>query len=157
MSPYPNSFELSEWIARPAAEIYKHLADPTNILGLQPLLVEMTPVSRGTVHGRPLLSYETVEAFRLGGLTVAHNRIAVRTLLTQEPCRIDTFVTGAAGLVMLATYQFADREGATLLTERVAVHIHPVLLPGVLATAKRVQRTTLARLKARLEARLEAQ
>lgn len=151
MSPHPNSFELCEWIARPAAEIYAHLADPKNLLGLQPLLVEMTPVSRSTAHGRPLLAYETVEAFRLGGLTIAHNRIAVRSLLTQEPCRIDNFVTGAAGLVMLATYHFADRDGATLLTERVAVHIHPLLLPGVLATAKRVQRTTLARLKARLE------
>lgn len=152
MSPYRNSFELSEWIARPAAEVYKHLADPTNILGLQPLLVEMTPGSRSAVHRRPLLAYETVEAFRLGGLTIAHNRITVRTLLTEEPCRIDNFVTGAAGLVMLATYQFADHDGATLLSERVAVQIHPVLLPAVLATAKRVQQTTLVRLKARLEA-----
>lgn len=153
MSPYRNSFELSEWIAQPAAEVYKHLADPTNILGLQPLLVEMTPVTQSTVRGRPLLAYETVEAFRLGGLTLAHNRIAVRTLLTQEPCRIDNFVTGAASLTMLATYQLAACNGATLLTERVAVRIHPLLLPGVLATAERVQRTTLARLKARLETR----
>jgi hypothetical protein len=148
---HPNSFELAVRIAQPAAEVYKHLADPTNILGLQPLLVEMTPVSRCIVHGRPLLSYETVEAFRLGGLTIAHNRIAVRTLLTEEPCRIDNFVTGAAGLMMLATYQLAACDGTTLLSERVAVHIHPLLLPGVLATAERVQRTTLARLKARLE------
>lgn len=153
MNRHPNSFELAVRIAQPAAEVYKHLADPTNILGLQPLLVEMTPVSRYIVHGRPLLSYETVEAFRLGGLTIAHNRIAVRALLTQEPCRIDNFVTGAAGLMMLATYHFADCNGVTLLTEQVAVHIHPLLLPGVLATAERVQRTTLARLKARLETR----
>jgi hypothetical protein len=150
---HPNSFELAVRIARPVAVVFNHLAEPANFLGLQPLLVEMAPVSRCIVHGRPLLSYETVEAFRLGGLTIAHNRIAVRTLLTQEPCRIDNFVTGAAGLTMLATYQLAERDSATLLTERVAVHIHPLLLPGVLATAERVQRTTLARLKARLETR----
>lgn len=152
MSRRSNSFELAVRIARPAAQVYAHLAEPANLLGLQPLLVEMTPVSRSMVCGRTLLCYETVEAFQLAGLILAHNRIAVRTLLTEEPCRIDSFVTGAAGLVMLATYHFADCDGETLLSERVAVHIHPILLPGVLAAAKHVQQVTLVRLKACLEA-----
>lgn len=138
-------------IGRPADVVYQHLAEPANFLGLQPLLVQMTPVTRGSAGGRPLLAYETVEAFRLGGVTLAHNRIAVRTLLTRPPHRLDSIVTGAAGLVMLATYELAEAAGATLLRERIAIHLHPALRRGVLAFARRVQRTTLARLKTRLE------
>jgi hypothetical protein len=40
-------------IAPPVTEVYAHLAEPANLLGLQPLLVEMTPVSRSTA-GAPL-------------------------------------------------------------------------------------------------------
>jgi hypothetical protein len=116
--------------------------------GVHPGLAQVAAV-RSTAHGRPLLAYETVKAFRLGGVTLALNRIAVRTLLTEKPRRINSFVTGASGLTILATYRFPECGGAALLSERVAVHIHPLLLRGVLATAERVQRTTLARLKAR--------
>ena len=145
------TLEFTIVIDRPMADVYDHLADPHSFLGLQPLLIEMSPVRESTEHDRVVREYETVEAFRLRGRIVYRNRIRVRSTLTAPPARLDTRVHSPGGVTLNVEYHFAAEGAGTRLTEIMHLEM-PALVAGfVVSQATQAQRAVLARLKARLE------
>jgi len=74
--------DIDVYIDVPVATVYDHLSEPHDFLGLQPLLVDMSPVQRTVENGLSVITYETVEAFRLWKLTY-HNRIKVRMVMAE--------------------------------------------------------------------------
>ena len=43
-------------IARSVPDVYAHLANPHNFIGLQPLLIEMSPIQTVSENGLPVQS-----------------------------------------------------------------------------------------------------
>ncbi len=145
------TLEFAITINRPVADVYDHLANPQSFLGLQPLLIEMSPVRESTEHERVVREYETVEAFRLFGRIVYRNRIRVRTTLTDPPARLDTRVHSPGGVTLNVEYHFAAQSGGTRLTEIMHLEMSRLVAGFVVSQATQAQRAVLARLKARLE------
>jgi ligand-binding SRPBCC domain-containing protein len=146
------SFELKITIDRPVPVVYAHLANPTNFLGLQPLLTSMSPIQETIVDGRRVCRYETVEAFRVGGIPLLRNRIQVETTLTEVDRRIDTRVRSFPNIALQVYYDFVAEGQRTLLAERMEITVARWLAGYVVRQAMQVQQQTLANLKARLEA-----
>lgn len=145
------TLEFTVFIQRPVADVYDHLAHPQNFLGLQPLLIEMSPVQESRVHDRVVRAYETVEAFRLFGRIVYRNRIRVQTTLTDPPVRLDTQVHSPGGVTLDVEYHLAAQGAGTHLTEIMHLAMSRVVAGFVVSQATQAQRAVLARLKARLE------
>lgn len=145
------TLEFAIVIDRPVADVYDHLADPQNFLGLQPLLSEMSPIRESTEHERVVREYETVEAFRLWGRIVYRNRIRVRSTLTNPPARLDTRVHSPGGVTLNVEYHFTAEGAGTRLTEIMHLEMSKLVAGFVVSQATQAQRAVLARLKARLE------
>jgi hypothetical protein len=139
-------------IARPVSVVYDHLAHPQNFLGLQPLLIDMSPIRAAIEDGLPVRSYETVEAFRLGGRVVYRNRIRVKMTLTRPPEQINTLVHSPGGVTLNVQYLFTPENDGTRLTEIMEVRMPFLLASFVVSQATQAQTAVLERLKARLEA-----
>ncbi len=146
-----HSFELEIAIERPAAAVYEHLSQPANWVGLQPLLTAVSAVERTSEQGRVCLRYTTTERFRFGGALAFNNPIDVRCVLSEPDVRIDSFVRSFPRLSLAVVYLFLPVPHGTRLIERVTISGAWLLMPYVAGTALRVQRQTLANLKARLE------
>lgn len=110
----PAAFELQQTISGAAPQqVYQHLCNPHSLLGLQPLLVAVEGVREQAAAGEAAaeVHFEAVEAFRLRGWPVLHNRIRVRQQLLgggsgdgsdADPLRMRYFVTSPPlGLVRL--------------------------------------------------------
>ena len=145
------TLEFTVSIERPVVDVYDHLADPRNLLGLQPLLIEMSPIRESAEADRVVREYETVEAFRLFGRIVHRNRIRVRTTLTDPPTRMDSLVHSPGGVSLQVVYHFATERAGTRLTEVMHLNVQPWLAGFVVSQARQAQRAVLARLKTRLE------
>jgi len=139
-------------IARPISIVYDHLAQPQNFLGLQPLLIEMSPITATVENGWPVRSYETVEAFRVGGRVVYRNRIRVKMTLPRPPEQIDTIVHSPGGVTLTVQYLFTSEKDGMRLTEIMEIHTPRLLAGFVVQQATQAQNTVMQRLKARLEA-----
>jgi len=138
-------------IARSVPDVYAHLANPHNFIGLQPLLIEMSPIQTVSENGLPVQSYETVEAFRLGGRVVYRNRIRVKTTLTKLDDHMDTLVHSPGGVTLNVQYLFAPEDCGTRLTEIMDVHMSRLVAGFVVRQATQAQLTVMERLKTRLE------
>ncbi len=98
----PDTLNFDVHIARPVAVVYAHLAQPRNLIGLQPLLTFMSPIRELALSGQQGYAYETVETFRLGRIPVYHNRIRVQTILTEPDRHIDSIVYSVPMLTIQA-------------------------------------------------------
>jgi hypothetical protein len=139
-------------IARPVAVVYEHLAHPQNLIGLQPLLLEMSPIRDTRENGVPVRSYETVEAFRVGRHVVYRNRSRVKMTLTRLPEQIDSLVHSPGGVTLTVRYLFAPENDGTRLTEIMEVRTPRLLASFVVSQATQAQNIVMERLKMRLEA-----
>lgn len=151
------TLQFTTYITRPISEVYDHMADPHNLIGLQPLLIEMSPVQSTRVNGVIVQTYETIEAFRLGGYNVYRNRIRVRTTLTRPNEQIDSLVHSPGGVTLDVGYTFTPQAGAsqcggTQLTEVMEINAPRLMAGFVVRQATLAQQAVMQRLKARLEA-----
>ena len=64
-------------INRPVADVFAHLSNPRNFLGLQPLLIDMSEIVEATEDGALVRRYTTAEEFRFLGFIRYLTRIAV--------------------------------------------------------------------------------
>jgi hypothetical protein len=150
------SFSLTIQIDRPVPIVYAHLANPANLLGLQPLLTQMSPIQETIENQQRVYRYETIETFRVAGIPLLHNRIRVQTVLTEENLQMVSVVHSAPRLKLHVVYDFQPCGEGTILTESMRITGHPWLLSWVVAQATSVQQRTLANLKARLETAKES-
>lgn len=136
----------------PIDVVYDHMANPQNLMGLQPLLIEVSPVQESISEGRRVLCYESVEAFRVFGLPVYRQRISVMTTLTNPPNHMEAHVDAPSNVHLDVEYHFAEWSGGTRLIEVMDITAPALLMRFVKNTALRAQHTVLANLKYRLEA-----
>lgn len=142
--------DIGVYIDVPVATVYNHLSEPGNFLGLQPLLVEMSPVQRTVEKGLSVVTYETVEAFRWWKFTY-HNRIRVRMVMVEPNVRLETAVNGNLGVHLNVVYRFTEENGGTRLTETMEIKASRLLMGFVYSQALAAQEHTLNALKQRLE------
>jgi hypothetical protein len=142
-----HTLQFTTHIARPVPEVYAHLANPHNFIGLQPLLIEMSPIQTASENGLPVQSYETVEAFRLGGRVVYRNRIRVKTTLAKLDERMDTMVHSPGGVTLDVQYHFALEDHGTRLTEIMNIHMLRLTVGFVVRQATQAQLAVMEWLK----------
>lgn len=146
-------FDLLILVNSPQQDVYNHLADPHNLLGLQPLLtsVEILEESRNEYNAivRPFYSIET---FRFLGIPIYNNHIKVTSTLTDPPRKMEYYVESQPGIQIHFTYQLKQENGSTQINLHVDILQVSTWLEGFVCTeAMKTQREVLVNLKKRLE------
>ena len=146
-----HKLEFTVHIRRPVSVVYDHLAQPTNFIGLQPLLTSISSVQEIYVNNKRGYKYETVETFRIGPIPVLNNRIRVQTVLTELDQQIDSVVQSKPKIRLDVHYQFTSLADETDVVEQMLTSAPAWVSGYVVRTARQVQEQTLANLKRRLE------
>ena len=144
----------SVFIAVPPEIVFAELSHPNNMLGLQPLVVEVSPVSREQdSNGNIVLSYQSVELFRFASLISYRNPIQVRSTLYPDQGKIVSNVKSRPNLDLEFMYDMVAVEGGTQLDLTVTYTAPSLIREFVLSQINMAQDGVLVSLKARLEAR----
>lgn len=147
-------YKLNAFINRPPQEIYEHLAEPINMIGLQPLLTTIDVLKEQKdgdgITLRPLYMLIT---YRWLGLPILRNRVYVVLHLTKPFDELELHVFSRPGLHVVFEYQFQEMEdGHTHLIQTLRFEKVNLLFKAiVLSQANQTQRALLANLKVRLE------
>ena len=146
-------FEHNILINSPRQVVYKHLAQPKNLMGLQPLLTAVKILEESTDDdGIATCQFDSVETFRIGKLPIYNNRIHVIGKLTKPFEQMEYLVKSFPNIRIRFLYLFQDENAATRLTQKVhIVQVNPLLENFVFKEALRAQQIVLSRLKERLE------
>lgn len=148
------TFELNIFIDRPPYEVYDHIAEPINMIGLQPLLTTIDILKeQKDADGIILRPFYTVETLRWLGLPVMRNRIYIVIHLTRPPSELEFHVFGKPDVQMIFRYLLQESEkGQTHLVQKVSsAKVNKLLENIVFDHAIKNQRAMLANLKVRLE------
>src|SRR6266545_7236452 len=148
------SFELNIFIDRPRDEVYEHVAQPINMIGLQPLLTTIDILKQQQdADGVILRPFHTVETIRWLGLPVMRNRVYSVIHLTKPPSELEISVFSKPNTQVVYHYLFQEsEEGRTHLVQKVRFEkVNKLLENFVFDQAIQTQRALLANLKARLE------
>ncbi|RIL03911.1 MAG: hypothetical protein DCC71_14695 [Proteobacteria bacterium] len=141
-------FERSVAIAAPLARVFAELAEPARFLGLQPLLTSVEE-RRAPDGARVFAARERVP---IAGPLALASRLVVE-LRPDAAARRIAFATHAPlGVRLAGAFELAERSGATLVREVVALRCAALLMGFVLPRAVGAQEALLARLQQRLEA-----
>ncbi len=148
------SFELNIFIDRPRDEVYEHVAQPINMIGLQPLLTTIDILKQQQdADGVILRPFHTVETIRWLGLPVMRNRVYSVIHLTKPPSELEISVFSKPNTQVVYHYLFQkSEEGRTHLVQKVRFEkVNKLLENFVFDQAIQTQRALLANLKVRLE------
>ena len=148
------TFELNIFIDRPQAEVYDHIAEPINMIGLQPLLATIDILKeQKDANGVILRPFYTVEVFRWAGLPVWKSRVYSVIHLTRPKEELEIRVYIKPGIRIVYKYEFREgEEKRTHLIQKVSFEQLGKLLENfVFDRAIRTQRAVLTNLKVRLE------
>jgi hypothetical protein len=148
------TFELNIFINCPRREIYEHVAEPINMIGLQPLLTTIDILKeQKDGNGIILRPFHMLVTYRWLGLRVFRNRVYTVMHLTKPPNELEFHVFSKPGIELVFHYLFQETdEGHTHLVQRVRFErVNKLLENIVFDQAIRTQRALLANLKVRLE------
>jgi len=148
------TFELNIFIDRPPREVYDHIAEPINMIGLQPLLTTIDILKeQKTAEGVVLRPFYMLMTYRWFGLPVMRNRVYTVMHLTRPHSELEFHVFSKPNIELVFHYLFQEtEEGRTHLVQKVRFEKVSKLLESlVLNQASQTQRTLLANLKVRLE------
>ncbi|NWG05819.1 MAG: SRPBCC family protein [Chloroflexi bacterium] len=149
------TFELNIFIDRPRDEVYDHVSEPINMIGLQPLLTTIDILKeQKSTSGVTLRPFYTVETFRWAGLPIFRSRVYSVIHLTHPKEELEIHVFRKPGIQIVFRYFFnEDVDGnRTHLTQRVSFEKVSKLLENlVFDQAIKTQRAMLTNLKVRLE------
>ena len=148
------TFELNIFIDRPRAEVYDHVAQPINMIGLQPLLTTIDILKeQKDGNGVVLRPFYTVETFRWLGLPIFKDRVYSVVHLTRPHSELEFHVFRKPGITVVYQYLFQEsEEGRTHLIQKVRFERVSKLLENlVFNQAIQAQRSLLTNLKVRLE------
>jgi len=148
------TFELNIFIDRPRAEVYDHVAQPINMIGLQPLLTTIDILKeQKDGNGVMLRPFYTVETFRWLGLSIFKDRVYSVVHLTRPHSELEFHVFRKPGITVVYQYLFQEsEEGRTHLIQKVRFERVSKLLENlVFNQAIQAQRALLTNLKVRLE------
>jgi hypothetical protein len=148
------TFELNVFIDCPRSEVYDHLSNPINMIGLQPHLTTMDVLKeQKSESGITLRPFYTVQTFRWAGLPIYRNRLYSVIHLTKPGEELEFHVHAWPGIYLIFKYAFTqDNENRTRIKQTVSfVQVSKILENLVVNEANRAQRALLSNLKVRLE------
>lgn len=148
------TFEQHIFIDRRKDEIYDHISEPLNIIGLQPLLTTLDVMKEQTdENGITLRPFYTVEVFRWAGIPLMRNRIYSVIHLTQPRDELEFHVFSKPNIKIVFKYAFVQyNDLRTHITQTILFEQVSKILEGfVFNQAVKAQRALLTNLKARLE------
>lgn len=146
------TFQCSYFIRAAAAAIYAHLAEPTNYIGLSPLLISLTDVQWGTnLQGQQFVGYKSVELFRFFGLFSYQNPLDVVMTLTIPEQQIVSDVQSTMNIRVNFTFDLQPERGGTTIHETITVRSPALLKRFVVGQAKTVQQNRIRVLTSRME------
>ena len=148
------TFEQHIFIDRRKDEIYDHISEPLNMIGLQPLLTTLDVMKEQTdENGITLRPFYTVEVFRWAGIPLMRNRIYSVIHLTKPRDELEFHVFSKPNIKIVFKYALVQyNDLRTHITQTILFEQVSKLLEGfVFDQAVKAQRALLTNLKVRLE------
>ena len=148
------TFEQHIFIDRRKDEIYDHISEPLNMIGLQPLLTTLDVMKEQTdENGITLRPFYTVEVFRWAGIPLMRNRIYSVIHLTKPRDELEFHVFSKPNIKIVFKYAFVQyNDLRTHITQTILFEQASKLLEDfVFEQAVKAQRALLTNLKVRLE------
>ena len=148
------TFEQHIFIDRLKAEVYDHVSEPLNMIGLQPLLTTIDVLKEQTDEsGITLRPFYTVEVFRWAGIPLMRNRIYSVIHLTKPKDELEFHVYSKPNIKIVFKYDFVQyNDLRTHITQTINFERVSKLLEGlVFDQAVKAQRALFTNLKVRLE------
>jgi hypothetical protein len=149
------TFELNIFIERPRSEIYDHISEPINMIGLQPLMTTIDFLKeQKDANGVVLRPFYMVETHRWLGLAYRRSRVYSVIHLTRPKEELELHMFRSFGTNIVYRYFFneSDNGNRTHLIQRVSfVKVNRILENYVFNQAIHAQRALLTNLKVRLE------
>jgi hypothetical protein len=148
------TFELNIFIDRPRIEVYNHMAEPINMIGLQPFLTSLDVLKeQKNGNGIVLRPYYFVETHRWLGLPIRRTRVYSVIHLTKPHSELEFHVFRTSDTQIVYHYLFQEsEEGRTHLTQKFRFEkVSRLLENRVFEQANQTQRALLTNLKVRLE------
>jgi ligand-binding SRPBCC domain-containing protein len=146
-------FDLLISVNAPKEDVYNHIANPHNLMGLQPLLtsIELLPETKNE-NGEIVRASYSVETFRFLGIPIYNNRIKAVATLTRPPDELEYFVESNPKIEIRFVYQLLQDNNSTQISLRVTIlKVSSLLENFVYNEAMKAQRAVLINLKKRLE------
>lgn len=148
------TFELNIFINRPQHKVYEHLAEPINMIGLQPWLTTIDILKeQKDANGITLRPFYMLITYRWLGLPVLKNRVYIVMHLTKPHQELELHVFSRPGIQIVFEYLFQETEERfTHLIQKVRFErVNKLLESFVFNQANQTQRALLANLKVRME------
>ena len=148
------TFELNIFIDRPKQEVFEHIAEPINMIGLQPFLTTIDILKeQKAADGVVLRPFYMLVTYRWFGLPILKNRIYAVIHLTKPNHELEMRIFSKPGVQIVFQYLFQQtEEGHTHLIQKVRFEKVNFLLEGfVFNQSIQTQRALLTNLKVRLE------
>ncbi|MCA0456611.1 MAG: SRPBCC family protein [Chloroflexi bacterium] len=146
------TFQYTYRIQAPADKLYKHLSEPTNYIGLSPLIVSLTDVQWDTnLHGQRFVQYKSVELFRFLGFIPYRNPLDVVMTLTIPHQQIVSEVQAPLNVRVIFTFDLEQQDSGSTVTETISIHSPLWAKRFVISQAKAVQQNRVQVLTSRME------
>ena len=150
------SIELNMFISCPKGEVYDQLAEPINMIGLQPLLTTIDILKEHKNNEGVLLRpFYMVETYWLLGLPILRTRVYTVISLTKPGDGLEIRMYRKPGIVLAYQFEFRsikDEEEMTHLVQKIQYEKGAKILENfVFEQAVKAQRALLTNLKVRLE------
>ncbi len=148
------SFELNIFIDRPRNEVYEHLAEPINMIGLQPYLTTIDILKeQKDANGILLRPFYMLETYRWAGLPIFKSKVYTVIYLTKPKNELVIRRYNKPGAQIAFHYEFHQiEEGRTHLIQKTSFEkVNKLFENIVFNRANKTQRGLLTNLKVRLE------
>ena len=148
------NFELNVFIDCPRRAVYDHIANPINMIGLQPHLTSIDVLKeRKDENGVTLRPFYTLQTFRWMGLPIYRNRLDWTIHLTRPGEELEFHVHSRPKIYLIFKYILTqDNQKMTRIKQTVDfVQVSKLLEKIVADQANHTQRAVLSNLKVRLE------
>ncbi len=148
------SFELNIFIDRPRTEVYDHISEPINMIGLQPYLttIDILKEQKDT-NGVLLRPFYMLETYRWAGLPIFRSKVYTVIQLTNPKKELVIRHYSKTGTQVAYRYEFHQiEEGRTHLIQKTQFEKVNKLFENIVYNrANKAQRGLLTNLKVRLE------
>ena len=148
------TFELNIFIDRPRVEVYNHLSEPINMIGLTPYMTSIDVLKeQKDGEGTVLRPFYTLQTFKWLGLPVRKDRLYWVIHLTNPYSELEFHVFQKKNTQIVYHYLFQEsEEWRTHLIQRVRFErVNKLFENRVFHEAITTQRALLTNLKIRLE------
>jgi hypothetical protein len=148
-----HAFELNIFIHCPRGEVYRHLSEPINMIGLQPFMTTIDILKeQKDADGITIRPFYMVETYRWAGLPVLKSRVYTSIHATKPEEELVFRAYRKPGIRVVYKYEFRHKGEQTHLIQKVEFEqVNKLIETMVVKQTNRAQRALLTNLKVRLE------